>query len=77
MIIENNPIENETFSHFRDKVKEVKKAVETLVTYNFKVIDMENQIIDKTNIKDLELRNSFTYHRTRKKAIYPKPESNE
>ena len=32
MIIENSPIENETFSHFRDKVKEVKKAVETLVT---------------------------------------------
>ena len=77
MIIENNPIENETFSHFRDKVKEVKKAVETLVTYNFKVIDMGNQIIDKTNIKDLELRNSFTYHRVRKTPVYPNPESNE
>ena len=77
MIIKNSPIENETFNHFRSKVEEVKKAIETLVSYNFKVIDMENQIIDKTNIKDLEMRNSFTYHRVRRKAIYQNPESNE
>jgi hypothetical protein len=77
MIIKNSPIENETFNHFRTKVEEVKKAIETLVSYNFKVIDMENQIIDKTNIKDLEMRNSFTYHRTRNKAVYLNPNENE
>ena len=76
MRIKNNPIENETFHHYRitQQVTKIKKAIETLVSFNFKVIDLENQIIDKHNINDFELRKTIDYNRTRKKAIYQNQE---
>jgi len=72
-IKDNFPIENETFNHYRitEEVKKIKKAIHTLIKYKFQVIDLENQIIDESNINDIELRKSFTYNRTPKnKRVY-------
>ena len=66
--------ENQIFNHFREKVKAINDAIELLIEHNYKVIDLENQIIDKTNIKNLEKRFSFDYKRTPKKS-YEKTET--
>ncbi len=71
---EHNAFENQIFNHFREKVKAINDAIELLIEHNYKVIDLENQIIDKTNIKNLEKRFSFNYKRTPKKS-YEKTET--
>ena len=61
-----NAFENQIFNHFREKVKEINAAIELLVEHNYKIIDLENQIIDKNNIQNIEKRFSFDYKRTPK-----------
>ena len=46
---------------FREKVKEINAAIELLIEHNYKIIDLENQIIDKDNIQNIEKRFSFDY----------------
>jgi hypothetical protein len=70
---EHNAFENQIFDHFREKVKAINNAIELLIEHKYKVIDLENQIIDKNNIKNLEKRYSFNYKRTPKKP-YEKTE---
>ena len=74
MYKENNAFENQIFDHYRQQAKKINKAIELLIEHNYKVIDLENQIIDKTNIKNLEKRFSFNYKRTPKKS-YEKTET--
>ncbi len=62
-----NAFENQIFNHFREKVKAINDAIELLIEHNYKVIDLENQITDKTNIKNLGKRFNFNYKRTPKK----------
>ena len=71
---EHNAFENQIFNHFREKVKEINTAIELLVKHNYKVIDLENQLIDKSNILKLEKRYSFDYKRTPKRP-YEKTET--
>jgi hypothetical protein len=42
-----NAFENQIFNHFREKVKALNDAMELLIEHNYKIIDLENQIIDK------------------------------
>lgn len=49
------PIEGETFDHFRTKSKQINSAIHLLVKYNYKVIDMENNWIGKDNIENLDI----------------------
>jgi hypothetical protein len=49
------PIEGETFDHFRTKSKQINSAIHLLVKYNYKVIDMENNWIGKDNIEKLDI----------------------
>lgn len=44
------PISNEIFESYRQQVKKVDKAMRLLVTHGYKIIDSENQLIDKNNI---------------------------
>ena len=53
------------------KVQQILEAKQLLVKYNYKIIDLENQIIDKHNIKDKAKRHSFNYNRTPKR-LYEK-----
>jgi hypothetical protein len=48
------PIYNETFYSYRDNVKEIHKAINLLVEHRYKIIDLENNIIDNTNVHKLE-----------------------
>ena len=61
-----NAFENQIFNHFREKVKSINSAIELLVEHNYKIIDLENQIIDKDNMQNIEKRFSFDYKRTPK-----------
>jgi len=61
-----NAFENQIFNHFREKVKAINDAIELLIEHNYKIIDLENQIIDKDNIQNIEKRFSFDYKRTPK-----------
>jgi len=49
------PIEGETFDHFRTKSKQINSAIHLLVKYNYKVIDLENNWIGKDNIEKLDI----------------------
>jgi len=62
-----NAFENQIFNHFREKVKAINNAIELLVEHNYKIIDLENQIIDKDNIENIEKRFSFDYKRKPKR----------
>ena len=63
-----NAFENQIFNHFREKVKALHNAMELLIEHNYKIIDLENQIIDKHNLKNIEKRFSFDYKRTPKRT---------
>ena len=71
---DHNAFENQIFNHFRESVKAINDAIELLVKHSYKVIDLENQLIDKSNIKNLEKRYSFDYKRTPKRP-YEKTET--
>lgn len=53
--------------NINETVDKILAAKELLVKYNYKIIDLENQIIDKHNIKNREKRHSFNYNRTPKR----------
>mgnify|MGYP003115860473 CR=1 FL=1 len=44
------PIHNEIFDSYRLEVNEIRKAINLLVEHKYKIIDLENRIIDSTNI---------------------------
>lgn len=64
---EHHPFENQIFNHFRTEEIKIHESIHKLVQYNYKVIDLQNQVIDKTNIDDLDKRTSFDYKRTPKR----------
>ena len=43
-------IVNETFESYREEVNKIHDAMRLLVKYKYKIIDLENQLIDETNI---------------------------
>ena len=43
-------IENEIFESYRQEVHRIDNAMRLLVSYKYKIIDLENQLIDSTNI---------------------------
>ncbi|QDP47376.1 MAG: hypothetical protein GOVbin2950_8 [Prokaryotic dsDNA virus sp.] len=43
-------IDNETFYSYRQKDKEIKIAIRLLIDNNYKVIDLENQLIHSGNV---------------------------
>jgi|TARA_S200002703_G_scaffold151613_1_gene151211 hypothetical protein len=43
-------IVNETFESYREEANRIHDAMRLLVKYRFKIIDLENQLIDHTNI---------------------------
>ena len=42
-----NAFENEIFDHYRQKEKEINKAIELLREHNYIIVDLEGQIIRK------------------------------
>ena len=42
--------ENQIFDHYRQKAKEINKAIELLVQHNYTVVDLEGQILNKETI---------------------------
>jgi hypothetical protein len=48
------PISNEIFETFRirERVKEQKKAIKLLAEQGYTILDLENNIINKNNIKE-------------------------
>ena len=49
MTHEHNAFENQIFDHYRQKAKEINKAIELLVKHNYTVLDLEGQIINNEN----------------------------
>ena len=47
---EHNAFENQIFDHYRQKAKEINKAIELLVKHNYTVVDLQGQIINKETI---------------------------
>ena len=43
-------ISNEIFESYREEVHKIDEAMRLLVRYKYKIIDLENQLIDSTNI---------------------------
>jgi hypothetical protein len=43
-------IHNQIFESYREKVQKIDEAMRLLVKYKYKIIDLENQLIDDTNI---------------------------
>lgn len=43
-------ISNEIFESYREEVHKIDEAMRLLVRYKYKIIDLENQLIDHTNI---------------------------
>tara|TARA_R110000824_G_scaffold374259_1_gene564757 strand:+ start:123 stop:275 length:153 start_codon:yes stop_codon:yes gene_type:complete len=42
-----NAFENEIFDHYRQKAKEINKAIDLLREHNYIIVDLEGQIIRK------------------------------
>ena len=42
-----NAFENEIFDHYRQKAKEINKAIDLLKEHNYIIVDLEGQIIRK------------------------------
>ena len=47
MNIKPNAFESEIFDHYRQKAKEINKAIELLREHNYVIVDLEGQIIRK------------------------------
>ena len=43
-------IVNETFESYREEVNRIHAAMRLLVRYKYKIIDLENRLIDSSNI---------------------------
>ena len=43
-------ISNEIFESYREEVNKIDEAMRLLVKYKYKIIDLENQLIDSSNI---------------------------
>jgi len=43
-------ISNEIFESYRQEVHKIDEAMRLLVKYKYKIIDLENQLIDSSNI---------------------------
>ena len=43
-------ISNEIFESYREEVHKIDEAMRLLVKYKYKIIDLENQLIDSSNI---------------------------
>lgn len=43
--------ENQIFDHFRTKAKKINTAIELLLEHNYQVIDLEGNILHKTDEK--------------------------
>ena len=64
-------IYNEIFESYREEVHKIDEAMKLLVKYKYKIIDLENQLIDCTNIDRVTER--VRYNRVPKhKRIYLK-----
>ena len=67
-IHDHHPFENSIFNHFREEEAKIHFCIETLTSYKYKVIDLENQIIDEHNVDKLDKRYSFNYKRVPKRS---------
>ncbi len=47
--------ENQIFEHYRERAKEINKAIELLKEHGYTVIDLQNNILRKNKIEDNEL----------------------
>ena len=56
-------IVNETFESYREEVRKIHSAMRLLVSYRYKIIDLENQLIDHTNIGRPNERVKSTYYK--------------
>tara|TARA_R110000744_G_scaffold948_1_gene3494 strand:- start:5032 stop:5181 length:150 start_codon:yes stop_codon:yes gene_type:complete len=45
-----NAFENEIFDHYRQRAKEINKAIELLREHNYIIVDLEGQIIRKNKL---------------------------
>ena len=43
-------IHNQIFESYREEVQKIDEAMRLLVKYKYKIIDLENQLIDSSNI---------------------------
>jgi hypothetical protein len=57
-------IHNQIFESYREEVHKIDEAMRLLVKYKYKIIDLENQLIDHTNID----RHTESRKRTRNKS---------
>jgi len=48
---EHNAFENQIFSHFRERAKAINTAIELLLEHNYIVVDLEGQILHKSDGK--------------------------
>jgi len=48
---DHHAFENQIFSHFRQKAKDINKAIELLIEHNYIVVDLEGQILHKSDGK--------------------------
>ena len=48
---EHNAFENQIFNHFRERAKQINRAIELLLEHNYIVVDLEGQILHKSNGK--------------------------
>tara|TARA_R100001086_G_scaffold241349_1_gene168184 strand:+ start:131 stop:343 length:213 start_codon:yes stop_codon:yes gene_type:complete len=66
-------IVNETFESYREEANRIHDAMRLLVKYKYKIIDLENQLIDHTNIdRPIErVKGNASYSRVPKhKRVY-------
>ena len=48
---DHNPFENQIFGHYRQQVKKIHEAIELLLEHNYIVVDLEGQILHKSDGK--------------------------
>ena len=64
------PIHNEIFCTYRQQVKEIEKAIRLLVKHNYKVIDLENQLIYNENVNRPKERLKNTKYTSKHNRVY-------
>lgn len=64
------PIHNEIFCTYRKQVEEIEKAIRLLVKHNYKVIDLENQLIYKENVNRPKERVKYTNYTSKHNRVY-------
>ena len=48
---EHNAFENQIFHSYREKAKQINRAIELLLEHNYIIVDLESQILHKSNEK--------------------------